>query len=198
VTKYDDPITRYVTASKIATYAEPTTSSEKTGTLAFQKKVNLVGEVTSYDGKEPDTKWYQLSTGAYIKDTNLSETKPALVAVSKYSKAKTWYAKKNNVQIRKYPSTEKKSKNVCKLSNGTKIKVVGKVTKYSGKKTSETWYKVKVTKSGKNYTGYIKSTTITTTKPSSSSSSSKNNNTSDGIPTESDKPGSADVDRDWN
>jgi hypothetical protein len=180
VTKYDKAITRYVTASKITTYTEPTTTSEKTGTLAFQKKVKLTGEVTTYNGKTLKTKWYQLSTGAYIKAANLSETKPELVSVSKYSKAKTWYAKTNNVKIRKYPSTEKKSKTVCKLSKDTKIKVIGKVTKYGGKKTSGTWYKAKVTKSGKSYTGYMKSTTITATKPSSSSSSKNNDSGSSG------------------
>jgi hypothetical protein len=181
VKKYRKAKTRYVKVNKITKYAEPTTSSEKTGTLAFQKKVKLVGEVTSYNGKTLKTKWYQLSTGAYIKAANLSETKPELVSVSKYSKAKTWYAKTNNVKIRKYPSTEKKSKTVCKLSKGTKIKVVGKVTKYAGKKTSGTWYYGTASYNGTKYSGYFEYSSSAISKSQPSTSSSGGSSTAGGL-----------------
>jgi hypothetical protein len=184
VKKYSNALTRYVTASKITKYAEPTTSSKKKGTLAFQKKVKLVGEVTSYNGKTLKTKWYQLNTGEYIKNANLSKSKPALVSVTKYKKAKIRYTTKKGLKVRKYPSTAKSSKTLCTLGKGAKIKLVGKVTKYRAKKVSGTWYKVKVTKNGKSYTGYVRindSSYVSKTKPnyssSSSSSSSSNSNT---------------------
>jgi hypothetical protein len=45
VDEYDTPIVRYVTASKITKYVEPTTESQTAGTIAYQKKVTLTGEV---------------------------------------------------------------------------------------------------------------------------------------------------------
>jgi hypothetical protein len=63
--------------------------------------------------------------------------------------------------------------------------VVGKVTKYAGKKTSGTWYKVTYKYNGKTYIGYVESTNLSTSKPSTSTSS--------GSTTISEK----DKDKDW-
>jgi hypothetical protein len=43
VDEYETPIVRYVTASKITKYVEPTTKSLKAGTVAYRKKVTLTG-----------------------------------------------------------------------------------------------------------------------------------------------------------
>jgi hypothetical protein len=70
-------------------------------------------------------------------------------------------------------SFAKNSKTLCTLGKGAKIKLIGKVSKYRAKKVSGIWYKVKVTKNGKSYTGYVRindSGYITKTKLSSSSS----------------------------
>jgi hypothetical protein len=151
--------------------------------------VTLTGEVTSYNGKELTVKWYRLSSGLYIKDASLSETKPALVTVKKYKSSKTRYISSTSVKIWKYPSTKGSSTTLCKLTKGTKIKVTAKATKYRGKKLSATWYKIRFTKNGKTYTGYVKSKFLTAKKPSSSSSSgsSKSSSSSDGLYSGSDK-----------
>ena len=175
VKEYQTPKSKYVTASKITKYTEPTTKSEKKGTVAFGKKVKVVGEVTEYDGKTLKTKWYQLDSGVYVSSSNLSKSKPATVTVKKYKKSKTRYAKSKNVKVYKYPSTAKTSTVKVKLSKGTKVQVLGKVTKYRGDSFSTTkWYKCKVTVAGKSYTGYIHRDNLTTTPPSNTIKNSSN------------------------
>lgn len=175
VKEYQTPKSKYVTASKITKYAEPTTKSEKKGTVSFGKKIKVIGEVTEYDGKTLKTKWYQLDSGVYVSSSNLSKSKPATVTVKKYKKSKTRYAKSKNVKVYKYPSTAKTSTVKVKLSKGTKVQVFGKVIKYRGETFSKTkWYNCKVTVAGKSYTGYIHRDNLTTTKPKNSSSSGSN------------------------
>lgn len=174
VKEYQTPKSKYVTTSKITKYAEPTTKSEKKGTVAFGKKIKVVGEVTEYDGKTLKTKWYQLDSGVYVSSSNLSKSKPATVTVKNYKKSKTRYAKSKNVKVYKYPSTAKTSTVKVKLSKGTKVQVFGKVIKYRGDRFSTTkWYNCKVTVAGKSYTGYIHRDNLTTTKPKNNSSSGK-------------------------
>lgn len=176
VKEYQTPKSKYVTASKITKYAEPTTKSEKKGTVAFGKKIKVVGEVTEYDGKTLKTKWYQLDSGVYVSSSNLSKSKPATVTVKKYKKSKTRYAKTKNVKVYKYPSTAKTSTVKVKLSKGTKVTVKGVATKYKGKDVKGTWYKCKVKVANKTYTGYIHRDNLATTKPKNSSSSGNHTN----------------------
>ena len=177
VKEYQTSKSKYVTASKITKYAEPTTKSEKKGTVAFGKKIKVVGEVTEYDGKTLKTKWYQLDSGVYVSSSNLSKSKPATVTVKKYKKSKTRYAKSKNVKVYKYPSTAKTSTVKVKLSKGTKVQVFGKVIKYRGDSFSTTkWYNCRVKVGGTSCTGYIHRDNLTTTKPKNSSSSGNHNN----------------------
>lgn len=176
VKEYQTPKSKYVTASKITKYAEPTTKSAKKGTVSFGKKIKVVGEVTEYDGKTLKTKWYQLDSGVYVSSSNLSKSKPATVTVKKYKKSKTRYAKSKNVKVYKYPSTAKTSTVKVKLSKGTKVTVKGVATKYKGKAVKGTWYKCKVKVGNKTYTGYIHRDNLTTTKPKNNSSSGNHTN----------------------
>lgn len=182
VKEYQTPKTKYVTASKITKYAEPTTKSEKKGTVSFGKKIKVVGEVTEYDGKILKTKWYQLDSGVYVSSSNLSNSKPDTVTVKKYKKSKTRYAKTKNIKVYKYPSTAKTSTVKVKLSKGTKVTVKGVATKYKGKAVKGTWYKVSVKKNGKTYTGYIHRDNLTTTKPKNNNSSSSGGSKAGTIP----------------
>lgn len=177
VKEYQTSKSKYVTASKITKYAEPTTKSEKKGTVSFGKKIKVIGEVTEYDGKTLKTKWYQLDSGVYVSSSNLSKSKPATVTVKKYKKSKTRYAKSKNVKVYKYPSTAKTSTVKVKLSKGTKVQVFGKVIKYRGDSFSTTkWYNCRVKVGGMSCTGYIHRDNLTTTKPKNSSSSGNHTN----------------------
>jgi hypothetical protein len=75
VKKYDKEKTLYATTN-VNLREGPSTAFDVSGSLSYAQKIKVVGEVTKIDGKKLDKKWYELSTGEFVRSDYTSSTKP--------------------------------------------------------------------------------------------------------------------------